>query len=196
MLARWTSKRGFWDGGLYMSHPDRLRQYGFFVVVFTLSSMACHSEAQDYLVGMRGGSSFGNGGQSFQQVEAYAGRNLPWRWDHSDWRLQSRLEISAGWFGDEHADAFIGTLGPVVELSKGNFPLSLEGGVSPAYLSRYQFAEKDFGSNLQFCTHVGLDWNITKHFSLGWRFQHMSNGNLAKPNPGLNLQMLSASFTF
>jgi lipid A 3-O-deacylase len=183
-----------------MSFMDRLWQYGLRIVscaaVFALFSMACHGEEQNYIVGTRGGFSFTYGSQHFQQVEAFAGRNLPWRWDYYDWRLQPRAEISAGWLGDGHSDAFIGSLGPMVELSKGSFPLSLEGGVSPTYLSQYHFGEKDFGSELQFSTNVGLNWDIKSHFSVGWRFQHMSNGNLTKPNPSLNLQMLSASFRF
>ena len=38
--------------------------------------------------------------------------------------------------------------------------------------------------------------HITKHFTLGWRFQHMSNAGIYKANPGLNQQMLSTSYSF
>jgi hypothetical protein len=41
-----------------------------------------------------------------------------------------------------------------------------------------------------------LDWHITKDFTVGWRYQHMSNAGIYKHNPGLNLMMLSASYSF
>jgi len=154
--------------------------------------------AQDFLtVGARGGISFNEGNHRFGQAEAFADFDLPRQWDFcSDWRLQSRIDVSAGYLGDETTSAFIGTAGPLLELRKGHIPLALEGGVSPTVISRYRFGGTDFGDGCQFTSHGGLTWYITDHLSVGCRFQHMSNAGLARPNPGLNVGMLALSYHF
>ena len=75
-------------------------------------------------------------------------------------------------------------------------PVSLEGGVSPTGLSRSEFGSKDFGTEIQFTSHVGLNWDFATHWRLSYRFQHMSNADLGTKNPGLNLNMLALSYVF
>ncbi len=150
-----------------------------------------------WTVGTRGGVSVDSGFGQFRQVETFADMNLPWQWNFcSDWRFQPRVDASVGWLEGEHDNAFVGTAGPLVELHKGNFPLVLEGGSSPTILSRDRFGNKDFGDRFQFTSHIGLTWYVTEHISVGYRFQHMSNAGISSHNPGLNLQMLEASYSF
>ncbi|HTX20810.1 MAG TPA: acyloxyacyl hydrolase [Candidatus Aquilonibacter sp.] len=166
--------------------------------LLAIISVVCRGEAQDLQsAGVRGGISLNSHSYTFRQAEAFAEMNLPWRWDfHSDWYFQTRLDASAGWLGGKETDAFIGTIGPVLELGKEKFPLTLEAGFSPTVLSRHEFGIKDFGDWFQFTTHVGLNWDVTKHLRVGYRYQHMSNAGLAEPNPGLNLHMISVSWRF
>jgi lipid A 3-O-deacylase len=153
--------------------------------------------AQDYLVGLRAGSSFESDAGDFQQVDVSRSRYLPWLWGSRDrWNLKPRWEVSAGWLDDRGRQGFVGTTGPVLELRAGKFPVTLEGGVSLTALSRYESPDRDLGGRFQFTDHVGLDWHITKRFTLGWRYQHTSNAGIYSRNPGLNLQMLSVSYTF
>jgi lipid A 3-O-deacylase len=144
-----------------------------------------------------GGSSFESDAGYFRQADIFAGRNLPWQWDsYFGLSFKPRVEISAAWLSGGSEDGFVGTLGPAIELRKGKFPVTLEGGVSPTFLSRYNFSEKDLGGRFQFTDHIGLDWHLTKFFTVGWRYQHMSNAGIYNHNPGLNLQMLSTSYNF
>jgi opacity protein-like surface antigen len=160
-------------------------------------SLMCHGEAQNYMVGVRGGGSFENDAGDFQQAEVFGGAYLPWQWGSSDgFNLKPRVEGSAGDLNNRGEDGFVGTLGPVVELREGKFPVSVEGGVSPTGLSRYYFKDRDLGGWFEFTDHAGLDWHVTKNFTLGWRFQHISNAGIYHRNPGLNQQMLSASYSF
>jgi hypothetical protein len=155
------------------------------------------TEAQNYLVGVRGGTSFESDAGDFQQVDVFASKYLPWLWGVKDgWNLKPRWEASAGLLHDDGRQGFVGTTGPVLELRAGKFPVTLEGGVSLTALSRYQFHDRDLGGWFQFTDHVGLNWHISKQFTLGWRYQHTSNAGIYTRNPGLNLQMLSASYTF
>jgi hypothetical protein len=148
-------------------------------------------------IGARGGLSASSSGEQFDQAEAFANGDLPWDWDlGKKWRLQSRLDFSLGWLGDSGHNAAVGTVGPSLLLGRERLPVSLEGGVSPTLLSRHEFGSKDFGTEFQFTSHVGLNWDFAAHWRLGYRFQHMSNAGLGAKNPGLNMHLLSLSYVF
>lgn len=153
--------------------------------------------AQEFLVGVRGGTSFERDAGNFQEIDIFASKYLPWLWgSNNGWNLKPRWEASVGCLHNEGWEGFVGSTGPVFELRARKFPMTLEGGVSLTALSQYEFPDRDLGGWFQFTDHVGLNWHITKQFTLGWRFQHTSNAGIYRRNPGLNLQMLSASYAF
>jgi lipid A 3-O-deacylase len=148
-------------------------------------------------VGARGGFQSDKSNRDFKQVEVFGNLNLPWDWDlGKEWRLQSGLALSVGWLGGRGDNAAIGTVGPSLAVSRSRLPLSLEGGVSPTFLSSEHFVREDFGMVLQFTSYLGLNWDFAAHWRFGYRFQHMSNGGLATPNPGLNMHMFALSYVF
>jgi lipid A 3-O-deacylase len=148
-------------------------------------------------VGVRGGISANQGRNEFHQAEFFGNWNLPWGWDlGKEWNLQSRLDLSAGWLGDSSQNAAVGTLGPTLVLGRARWPVSLEGGFSPTLLSSYGFESKSLGTDIQFTSHVGLNWDVNAHWRLGYRFQHMSNADLSHTNPGLNMHLLALSYVF
>lgn len=136
-------------------------------------------------------------GNSFYQTEAFAHWDLPWRWGgDTGFHWQPKLGVTAGWLHGWKEDGFIGTVGPRLALRWKQFPVYAEGGFGPTVMSRDKFGPADFGSILQFTTYGGFTWALGSHVNLGYRYQHMSNGGLAKPNPGLNLHALTASWKF
>lgn len=148
-------------------------------------------------VGFRAGLSGTSSGSDFNQAEFFANFSLPYAWNLGKrWGLQSRADASVGWLGDPTDNALIGTLGPSLVLAHGTFPVTLEGGIGPTFLSQHDFGVKDFGIKLQFSSHVGLNWDITPHIRLSYRFQHMSNAGLSHHNPGLNMHLLGLSYLF
>jgi hypothetical protein len=148
-------------------------------------------------VGARGGISANLTGQSFNQAEVFANWNLPWGWDLGrEWYLQSRLDFSAGWLTVSGDNAAIGTVGPSLVLSRERLPVSLEGGVSPTLLSDSDFESRDFGTYIQFTSHVGLNWDFAAHWRVGYRLQHMSNAGLGAHNRGLNMHLFALSYLF
>jgi hypothetical protein len=178
--------------GLYKN----LKTLSFVAFLLFLSTL-CHAETNDFVTGLRGGLSFDGGTHRLQQMEVFGEWEWPCRWDfYSNWYFRPRLDLTAGWITNQRVDGFVGTLGPALELHKGKFPVFLEGGIAPTILSEYHYNSKNFGDYVQFTSHIGFQWQITKHFSVGWRFQHMSNGGLASPNPGVNFEMFSASYRF
>jgi hypothetical protein len=133
----------------------------------------------------------------FHSVEAFLNLDLPWNWDLGhEWKLKSRSDASAGYLGESSLGAAIITLGPSLELGRNQLPLSLEGGVSPAYISRSEFDTKNFGINFQFISHAGLNFDISNRIRIGYRFQHMSNAGFSDRNPGLNLHLFGIGYRF
>lgn len=163
-------------------------------------SLPCAGFAQSLRLdsaGVRASFYSSGAGRDFHQAEGFVNWDLPWDWDlGSHWHLGSRLEASAGWLGESGADAAIFSGGPSLWLNHGQFPLSLEGGLSPTVLTRSDFRTKDFGVPFQFTSHVGLNLDIASKVRLSYRFQHMSNAGLSNRNPGLNLHMFGVSYLF
>ena len=161
-----------------------------------LFSSANSVKAQVY-IGLRGGTSLDDCAGYFRQTEVFSGIDLPWQWEPGfNWSLTPRIEASAGWLSGGSKDGFIGTLGPAMELRKGRFPLTLEGGASPTFISRYKYGEKDFGGRFQFTDHIGLNLYVSEHLVIGLRFQHMSNAGIYRGNPGVNIEGLTTSYSF
>lgn len=148
-------------------------------------------------VGVRGGFSANESSREFNEAQAFMNWSLPWSWDlGKKWHLDPRLDLSVGWLGDNSHDAVIGSVGPSLALGREGLPVALEGGISPTFLSRTHFASKDFEPSVQFTTHVGLRWDFARHWSVGYRFEHMSNAGLAAHNPGLNMHIFGVSYRF
>jgi len=171
------------------------------LAILVLALLFASAQAQEFKfqsVGARIGFPAENTSNHFRQAEAFLYYNL-WRWNLStstNWWLQSRMDLSAGWLGQHGDNSFVGTLGPTLELDRAAFPLSLEVGFSPTYISRYTFGPTSLGSNAQFTSHVGLNWDVTSRLRLGYRFEHMSNGGIAHPNPGFNVHVFSVGYLF
>jgi hypothetical protein len=141
-------------------------------------------------------------GRGFNEAEGFLTFNLPWSWDFEctwlpfEWRVQTRFDVSAGWLGRDGRDAWLATAGPILVFSHEHWPVSLEGGSVPTFISHHEFGNANLGTDFQFTTHIGLNWDFAPHVRLGYRFQHMSNAGISRHNPGLNLQALSLSYVF
>jgi len=177
----------------------------FWLILLTIfgCSVPLISQAQEqeqefrfHSIGARIGLPAENDSEHFLQTESFLDYNL-WCWNlSSNWRLQSRLAASAGWLGGRGKEAFVGSVGPTLELSRTGIPLVIEAGSSPTYISRYRFGQINLGTTVQFTTHIGLFWDVTSHWRVGYRYQHMSNAGIKEPNPGFNLHVLSVGYLF
>ena len=169
-------------------------------VLLVLGTGANAAFGQDFRlesVGARGGFSFSSPNGRMNQAEAFVDFNLPWGWDlGKDWHLQSKLNLSLGWLGGNDRSGVIGSAGPALALGPEKFPLSVEAGVSGTGLSQTQYGEWNFGTLFQFTSYIGLNVDVTKHWRLGYRFQHMSNAGLSQHNPGFNMNMFALSYVF
>jgi hypothetical protein len=149
------------------------------------------------MLGLRGGISDKRNNEDFRQYEAFTALNLPWSWNlGSDWTLAPYLEANAGILKGGGESAFVGSIGPGLYFTGPWNKFSIYLGVNPTIISRHEFGDDDLGGPFQFTSHIGIDFSITRHFTVGYRLQHMSNFVFYDSNPGLNLHMLEGAFRF
>jgi hypothetical protein len=148
-------------------------------------------------VGFRVGISATEQRGDFTQYEVFATYGLPWSWQPaSTWALSTRIHFSAGALRGGGETGFIGSVGPNIALSMVGGHILLDGGISPALLSKHEFGQEDFGGPVQFVSHVGISFKLGTNLGVGYRFQHMSNASIYDQNPGLELHVFELSYWF
>jgi hypothetical protein len=160
-----------------------------------LGSEAMALELQ--MLGLRGGISDHRNKEEFNQYEGFAIWNLPWTWNlASNWSLTPYIEANAGMLKGGSESAFVGSIGPGLYITGFKDKVSILMGVNPTVISKQNYGDEDLGGPIQFTSHIGIDFNIVRHFAMGYRFQHMSNFVFYHPNPGLNMHMIEISYLF
>jgi len=66
--------------------------------------------------------------------------------------------------------------------------------ITPTFIN----ADRKFGSSFEFGDHAGVGMRFGDHqrFDLGYRFQHLSNGSIKKPNQGINFNQVRFGYYF
>lgn len=157
------------------------------------------AEAGDRLwdIGLRGGVGVNRYKADVGQVEVFAGREFPATL--RSWRALAvtlRVEGGAGIIEAEGEGTGIASAGVSLDVTKLNFPLSVELGLAPAVISRSHFDDHNLGGPIQFVSHVGLNWRISDRWKAVYRLQHMSNAGIYGPNPGLNMHLVGLAYRF
>jgi hypothetical protein len=130
-----------------------------------------------------------------------------WDWDKrwsigQNWIASGFWEAGLGrWQGDGAGKQDIWDLGitPVFRLRSGISPFYLEGAIGAHFLSKTRINNgRAFGCSFNFGDHVGFGWNFgdKDHYELGYRFQHLSNADLATPNNGINFHQLRFGYNY
>ena len=70
-------------------------------------------------------------------------------------------------------------------------------GIGLHYLNHSRYGVKNLSTNFQFGDHFGIGCNLNRSGSIriSYRFQHYSNANIRKPNPGINFHLIRLSKT-
>jgi len=135
-----------------------------------------------------------------------------WKWDkqwftEGNWLVTGFWEASVGrWDGHSAAgdNQTITDLGitPVFRFQQKNpsgFAPYAEAAIgfhliTPTFIN----ADRKFSTAFQFGDHVGLGvrFGDRQQFDLGYRFQHLSNGSIKKPNQGINFNQIRFGYQF
>jgi lipid A 3-O-deacylase len=90
-------------------------------------------------------------------------------------------------------------LTPVFRLQQNNLKGPyLEAGIGVHLLSRTSLANKRFSTRYQFGEHIGVGFRFGARsaFDLGYRFQHLSNADIKRPNDGISFHQLRLQVHF
>ena len=130
--------------------------------------------------------------------------NLTW-WQIGDWHFALIGEAHVAWWhtneGNVHGN--IGEIGvtPIIRFIKGSGSIRpfVEAGAGVRLLSSPRISS-DFTLSTAFqfadMAGVGVQFGGHQQYQAGYRFQHVSNGGIKEPNPGINFHQLYLQYNF
>ncbi len=171
------------------------------IPIFLLISLATQAARGEYLdwesIGLRAGINDHRNNEDFHQYETFATWSLPWIWRSSKiWAIGTFLEVNAGILRGSGETAFVGSIGPGIYLAGFKDKIIISIGLNPTIISKHKFGDEDLGGPIEFTSHIGFNLNFARHFTIGYRLQHMSNAGLYDTNPGLNMHMIELGYRF
>lgn len=152
------------------------------------------------------GLELGSGDESAQR----AGVTARWDWDSrwftaGEWVLGGYWEAALGhWRGDGDRGETITTIGvtPVFRLQRrvanGAGTPFLELGAGVQFLSDRFMGDREFATRWNFGSHLGAGalFGGRDQYELSYRFQHISNADIKKPNPGINFHLVRFNYRY
>jgi len=146
--------------------------------------------------GGRAGYTFAIKRKNVAEYELFLRRDIPWQWQLSEnLRLGFRVEGALGFLNSNHDNDVIGSLGPDLCLDIGSVA-RIYGGGRIVYLDDRLLRENDFGGSFQAMEDGGVSFFVGPRVTVGYRFHHMSNGDMYTSNPGLNMHLLELGIRF
>jgi lipid A 3-O-deacylase len=130
--------------------------------------------------------------------------NLTW-WQIGDWHFALIGEAHVAWWHTDEGNVHenIGEIGvtPIIRFIKGSGSVRpfVEAGAGVRLLSSPTISSTfSLGSAFQFAdlAGVGVQFGGHQQYQAGYRFQHVSNGGIKEPNPGINFHQLYLQYNF
>ena len=134
---------------------------------------------------------------------------LQWQWKSrwfqgENWHLGGYWDLALGYWHRSSPPGYnediteIG-LTPVFRFQRNDLKGPyLEAAVGFHLLSRTSLGDKRFSTQFQFGDHLGagLRFGAKGEFDLGYRFQHLSNAGIKRPNDGINFHQVRLQYHF
>jgi hypothetical protein len=136
---------------------------------------------------------------ALDRVDVFGSWRTPIAWEFAPgWDIGARLNASAGVLYGQGEAGGVGTLVPTLAIGDTGDVFSFEAGAGAALFTRWEFGTvEDFGGPLQFILDLGVNFRVYKHFGLGYRFQHWSDGGIhGVNNRGVEMHMLEFSYRY
>jgi lipid A 3-O-deacylase len=130
--------------------------------------------------------------------------NLTW-WQIGDWHLALIGEAHVAWWHTDEGNVHenIGEIGvtPILRFIKGSGSIRpfVEAGAGVRLLSSPKISSTfTLSTAFQFANMAGVGVRFGGHqqYQAGYRFQHVSNGGIKEPNPGINFHQLYLQYNF
>jgi hypothetical protein len=133
-----------------------------------------------------------------------------WDWGRrwfqgAEWHLGGYWDFGLGYWKDgdvlpgQNEDVAEIGLTPVFRLQRNGLSGPyLEAGIGAHVLSRTQLGDKRLSTQFQFGDHLGFGYRVgaRRAWDVAYRFQHLSNGGIKKPNDGINFHQVRLQYWF
>lgn len=135
---------------------------------------------------------------SFEEYDVMATFRLPQAYQiASRLGLESRLLASIGIFQGAGKTAVVASAIPALAIASQDGRFYADAGAGLAAMSRYRYAQQDFGGPLQFALTAGFGVPLYGHFGIGYRFLHYSDAALYSSSTiGADFHMLELLYRF
>ena len=113
----------------------------------------------------------------------------------SEWRLAGYWELAAAlWDNPDESTANV-SLTPVFRIERKS--IYLEAAIGVHLVTTHISAARTFSTALQFGEHLGAGFYFGpgQRYDLGMRVQHISNGHIRSPNPGINFVLVRLQYS-
>ncbi len=173
-----------------------MKQHFLLTTLLLACALQANAEPKLDTYGLRIGYGSENG-SDMVSAEAMVYFDHEWSWDLSDLvELEIQPEASLGFINGHGETAGTVHLGLAAFIELDDFPLEIVLSTGPTLITDDTFDTFDLGGNLQFTSAAGIDWELNDDWTLGYRFQHISNASIRSTNPGLNLHVLAVAREF
>lgn len=122
------------------------------------------------------------------------------------WSLSDGMDLSGYWeagierWKEDRDSLYAASFMPVFRIKgringrKGIY-LFVDGAIGLYLLSESTLGDKRFSTAFQFGDHLGMGL-IVGSLEMGYRFEHLSNGGINSPNPGINFHLFRIGYRF
>jgi hypothetical protein len=134
---------------------------------------------------------------------------VQWDWNKrwfqgQNWHVGGYWDLAAGYWHRSSPPGFNDDLfdigfTPVLRLQQNDLSGPyVEAGIGFHLLSRTSLGDKRFSTSFQFGDHVGagMRFGPKGRYDLGYRFQHLSNAGIKRPNSGINFHQVRFQYHF
>ena len=134
---------------------------------------------------------------------------IQWDWkrrwfEGREWHLGGYWDVAVGYWRRSAGSGWnenITEIGvtPVFRLQRNDLKGPyLEAGIGAHLLSSTALGTKRFSTRFQFGDHIGAGFRFGARaaFDLGYRFQHLSNAGIKRPNNGINFHQVRLQYHF
>ncbi|HEX7053111.1 MAG TPA: acyloxyacyl hydrolase [Burkholderiales bacterium] len=124
---------------------------------------------------------------------------LQWRghtkwFEGSSWRIAHYIDLTlGGWYNGEDTVYDLG-LTPVFRFERSAGSPYFEAAIGFHAVSNLEFQRnRETSTRFQFGDHIGVGF-LHGRYDIGLRLQHLSNGGIRDPNPGINFVLLRVRY--
>ncbi|TCI02212.1 acyloxyacyl hydrolase [Corallincola luteus] len=186
------------QGNCFMSVAHRLSWFACLCACYS-SPLIAETRTQFPLVGVgvKYGSADFSSSHDEEVAAIYASLATPWFWQVGEHRsISTEITFTGGRYDIDGDDFWHVAIGPTFKVRQRDFPVHIKLGIAPTYLFDDETENYDAGGELQCTFLLGAVFVPSEQWHLGLTYQHTSNADTNKNNPGIDVLAIDIAYRF